>query len=286
MRSIRDSFLFVFFFLLPKNCISCLVGRLASLSLPRAITLVIIKGFCRRYRVDVHEAEKPLDQYKTLQEFFTRKLKPKLRPISKTSNIIASPCDGALQVAHRISDGLLFQAKGRTYLLKDLLQNESLAYRFAGGLFATLYLSPRDYHRFHVPISGEIIDTIHVPGSLWPVNPWAVRNVRNLFCQNERVITLIKEPERNLLLAHIAVGATMVGKIELAYCDLSPMSHHRSKAVTAMAHPPISVTLGQDLGKFMFGSTIILLCEAGLTNGFLPAAPSSVRVGQVLARLA
>jgi phosphatidylserine decarboxylase len=231
------------------------------------------------------EAEKPIDDYPCLQDFFIRHLKPSIRPISLKKNVVICPCDGTLSVLARIENKRLIQAKGKYYNADEFLGDTFLASRFINGHYATIYLSPRDYHRFHVPIDGSIQKTIYIPGALWPVNNWAVDNIRNLFCQNERVITVIADARTNRLVAHVAVGATMVGCVNLEYCDLL---HRRMSQksqgyhINHIDHDEISVTKGQELGQFMFGSTIILLFEAGLIDGFVKEAPASVKMGELL----
>jgi|SRR5579871_937362 len=286
MKSIKNSLIYVLLYLLPKNALSLLMGRVASCRWPRPFARALVRAFARAFKIDVDEAELPIEQYACLQDFFARRLKEGARPLPALGGSIISPCDGTMSVTGPISDGHLFQAKGKTYSLFDLMGSDGFPDRFVGGFYATIYLSPRDYHRFHAPVDGQIIKTIHIPGSLWPVNRWAVQNIHNLFCQNERIITIIKERTSNLLLAHIAVGATNVGKIDLAYCDVSALLGHRSKSITVVPHCATPIDRGAPLGKFMFGSTIILLCEPGLIKSVTKKAPSFVKMGEVVAQVA
>lgn len=279
INAIKNSAIYLLLYLLPKNFLSLLMGRLVSIHWPNKMTEAINRSFVRIFKIDMNEAEKPLSEYRSLQELFIRKLKPGLRELPLKDCLI-SPCDGRLSVMGTIASGKLLQAKGRTYSLTNLLQNEGIAQSFLSGSYATIYLSPKDYHRFHMPADGEIIKTIYIPGALWPVNNWAVHNVKELFCQNERVITLIKREEG--MIAHIAVGACMVGRIELDYCRIP--HYKKSKEIVVIDHlNPISLKKGDDLGRFMFGSTIILLLTPNLIEGFLKLANTSIKVKEELA---
>ena len=280
MRSFKHSLFYGLLYLVPKNLVSRLMGFLVSLTPPRSVAIYINKCFARMVGINIEEAEKPLKDYPNLQAFFIRKLKPGLRPIASTPNAVVSPCDGFVSSFGQIRDGSLYAIKGSNYSLTSLLDAKDLAARFDGGFFTTIYLSPRDYHRFHAPLSGEIVETTYIPGALWPVNRWAVNNIPNLFCQNERIISLIKPQGQPKLLAYIAVGATMVGKIKLSYCDLE--SNVKSPKLSRF-HQAQNIIKGSELGMFMFGSTIILLFEPGLIDGFALTAPQAIKMGEIIA---
>lgn len=280
MKSIKNSAIFLLLYILPKNLLSSIIGRLANIHWPKGMMLLINRSFVRVFNIDLKEAEKPLEDYRSLQELFIRRLKPGLRTIAQGDNV-CSPCDGTVSISGHIIDGMLIQVKGRMYSLKNLLQDQEIAKNFLGGFYATIYLSPKDYHRFHMPMEGQIEKTIYIPGSLWPVNRWAVNNIHELFCQNERMVSLIKPKHRQGMIAHIAVGATMVGKIELDYGNFS---HKKSKDKTVWEHKQaIYLKKGMELGKFMFGSTIILLFSPGLINGFTKETPHPIKVNEILA---
>jgi phosphatidylserine decarboxylase len=285
MTKFKNSLIYLALYLLPKNLTSCLMGYLVSLRLPRGFAIKVNKAFARMFRVDLLESEKPIEDYPCLQEFFIRKLKPGLRPIMDKDAIV-SPCDGMLSVTGDINDGTLIQAKGKYYHLAELVGDQSLAKKFFNGSYATIYLSPKDYHRFHAPMRGSISKTVYIPGKLWPVNNWAVHNVERLFCQNERAITLMRDPKNNRLLAHIAVGATMVGKIDLNYINLARVKKACRYTRQAVEHENMVMEAGQELGKFMFGSTIILLFEQGLMEDFAVKAPLKMKMGEILGTLA
>jgi len=281
MTSFKNSFLYVLIWLVPKNLMSRFVGFLVGLKLPRALAQAVNKLFVKKFKLNMREAEKPLEEYRCLQDLFTRRLKPGLRVIDSSPGLIVSPCDGMISEAGKISEGRLLQIKGRYYNLSDLLGSPEHAKRFVGGDFVTIYLSPRDYHRFHVPMDGAIKETVYIPGTLWPVNTWAVKTIKSLFCQNERIISFIESKDRYKILAHVAVGAYNVGKIKLAYCPLESNAGTGAAGMTSNIH----VERGEDLGVFMFGSTIILLFEPGLIDDLLVVAQARLHVGQALARI-
>lgn len=279
----KNTILYCLLYLMPKNLISVLMGKLVSVKLPKSCAIALNRWFANRFRLDLDEAQFPLEHYQTLQDLFIRRLKENLRQKSERDDVLVSPCDGTLSQNAIINEGTLIQAKGKYYGVRELV-GDMVAHQFLGGRYATIYLSPRDYHRFHVPVDGEIIKTIYLPGTLWPVNTWAVTHVTQLFCQNERVVTIIRERQTQLLLAHIAVGATMVGKIELDYGDfIHKKTPFRSKKVFPHQIP---VQKGDDLGKFMFGSTIIMLFEPGLVAHMVKDAPANVKMGEILGTLA
>jgi phosphatidylserine decarboxylase len=284
MTAIKNSLFYVLLFLLPKNLISCLMGHLVSIRLPGAISLRINRWFAQAFKIDLSEAEMHIEEYACLQDFFIRRLKPGLRPIPARNDVVISPCDGKLSKAGVLDDGQLIQSKGKLCTVLDLVEDTNLANRFHNGHYASLYLSPRDYHRFHAPMDGLIQETIFIPGSLWPVNGWAVENIKDLFCQNERIISLFAHPMSNLMLAHIAIGATMVGKIELDYCQFTNKDYAQRKSLKH--RESIGIAKGQELGKFMFGSTIVLLFEEGLLKGFAKEAPTCIKMGEVLGNFA
>lgn len=286
MRFFKNSLFYVFLYLLPKNAVSSFMGRLVSMRVPKTLALAVNKIFATVFKINVDEAEKPLADYENLQQFFIRRLKKGSRNVFLKNHVVISPCDGTLSVASSIDKGTLIQAKGRDYSVKELVADDKLASIFNDGQYATLYLSPRDYHRFHMPITGVITKTTYIRGCLWPVNTWAVSNIKNLFCVNERVITEIVEPISKKRLLHIAVGATMVGKIELEYCDISNIKSQNFNGSQMVAHDEIELEAGQELGKFMFGSTIVMLIENGLIDGFLKDVPSHVKMGEVLGNFA
>ncbi len=266
---------------LPKNALSRLVGSLTRARVPRPVRCAAMRAFAARYGVDLAECG-DLETFETFVDFFARPLRPGLRPIAPGDDVIVSPVDGAVSQAGRIDGERLVQAKGIDYTVDALLADEALAARFRGGAFATLYLSPRDYHRIHAPLGGRILGYRYVPGALWPVNPASVRGVPGLFTVNERLATILDTPLGAC--AVVAVGATIVGRIRVYYDPDAPFSN-RPRAVP-VAHDyaaPIPVEKGGELGAFEMGSTVILLFEPGRAAlSPVVAEGARVRVGEPL----
>ena len=247
--------------LVPKNALSRVVGGLTRARAPRPLRVAAMRAFARRYGIDLTECG-DLDSFRTFAEFFARPLHPGLRPIAGGGDVIVSPVDGVVSQVGRVDDGRIVQAKGLDYTLEALLADAGLAARFRGGAFATLYLSPRDYHRIHFPLGGRITGYRYVPGRLWPVNPASVRRVPGLFTVNERLTTLLETPLGTC--AIVAVGATIVGRIRAYYDPAIPVSNLPRARPIAREYPtPITVEKGQELGAFEMGSTVILLLEGG-----------------------
>jgi len=245
----------------PKNALSRLVGGLTRVHAPRPVRLAAMRGFAARYGIDLAECSE-LETFRTFGEFFARPLRPGSRPIAGGDDVLVSPVDGTVSQAGLAEGGRLLQAKGLDYTLEALLADPKLAARFRGGPFATIYLSPRDYHRIHFPLGGAITGYRYVPGHLWPVHPASVRGVPGLFTVNERLVTAIQTPLGAC--AVVAVGATIVGRIRAFYDPTIPVSNLPRARPVARDYPsPIPVEKGQELGAFEMGSTVILLLEPG-----------------------
>ncbi len=232
------------------------------------------------YDVDMNEAaQENIENYESFNEFFTRKLKPETRPIDNEDSAIISPADGRISQLGPITGGTLFQAKGKDFLCKDLLANdENLAKSFHNGHFATIYLSPRDYHRVHMPLSGTLKKIIFVPGKLFSVNNSTAENISNLYAKNERAICTF---ETNIgLVAVVFVGAMIVASIETRWTGII-----KSKEIITLENflKDMDIQKGNEIGQFKLGSTIILLFQ----NNSIAwdnelAANQSVRMGQRL----
>jgi len=266
---------------LPKATMTRMAGRLTASPFSRRF----LPWFCRHYNIDWQEASLPPEQYPSIQAFFCRELKPGARPIDEDRSSVVSPVDATVAQCGPIQDGLLLQAKGQTYTVADLLADRQEAKRYEGGWYVTLYLGPRDYHRIHSPADGTVRNTTYVPGSLWPVNREAVGRIPRLFARNERLITYLDTPEFGRL-AIVKVGACMVGGIHVTY-DAALRATHKRGPVEHRCYPhPHAMQKGEQLGRFEFGSTVILLAEPGpwtLQPGL--AADAAVRMGEPLARL-
>jgi phosphatidylserine decarboxylase len=244
--------------IVPRSALSTAVGHATRARAPAALHQVAMKAFVRRYGVNLQEAERALEDYPTFAEFFTRRLKPDARPIEGGENVVVSPVDGTVSQIGYINGGECLQTKGVSYPVEKLLADPEGARRFVGGAYATLYLSPRDYHRIHAPLSGRITGYSYIPGELWPVNRASVRLQERLFCLNERLTTYLET--RAGQVAVVKVGATCVARIRAAYDDV--ITHTGGEARVHRYRTPIPVAKGAELGVFEMGSTVILLFES------------------------
>lgn len=283
--------------LLPRSALSHAVGRLASVRVPRWLRGPLWRGFASVVGADLSEVRDPLDDFDCLQGFFTRALREGVRPIDDDPEAFVAPCDGAWGESGVIESGRLLQVKGRTYALADLLDDPALAERFEGGAYATFYLSPRDYHRFHAPCALRVRRAVHVPGGLWPVNRIGVEGVADLFARNERIcahMTIDREDGTGGVdLVMVAVGATLVGRVRLAFDDL--VTHRRGAARSerdyrespggASGSGGIAVGRGEEWGRFEFGSTIVLAAAPGAVELSARASGTALRLGERIGRV-
>lgn len=250
-------------YVLPKHLVSRLVGCLAQ-ARAGVLTTQLIKWFVNHFNVDMTEAEKSsVNEYRTFNDFFTRALKPGARPIIAGDNVLCHPVDGTISQLGPINGDTIIQAKGHDYSAVTLLGgDESLAAPFQDGTFATVYLSPRDYHRIHMPCDGVLTDMVYVPGDLFSVNPLTAQNVPNLFARNERVVAIFDTPHGKM--AMVLVGATIVASIETVWAGTvtpptGPDVHHWQYPVEGSS--AITLKKGDELGRFKLGSTIVALFE-------------------------
>ncbi len=233
----------------------------------RPFKIAFIRFIIKRFNVDMSIAADPnLDNYQHFNEFFTRPLKEGVRPIAAEMDAIACPVDGTISQLGVIENGRVYQAKGHDYSLKTLLGGlDHLQERFAGGKFATIYLSPRDYHRIHMPLTGKLSETVYVPGRLFSVSPATTRAIPSLFSRNERMVTIF-ETEHGPM-AVILVGAIFVAGIETVWSGnygdqiFRPFEHFIGKNL-----PPVSLEKGKEMGRFNMGSTVVLLFGPGHMN--------------------
>jgi phosphatidylserine decarboxylase len=265
--------------LLPKSALSSAVGKVSRSPAPSAMHRAAIWAFARTFQVDASEAEQPLSDYATFAEFFTRRLRAGSRPIAQGEKVVVSPVDGTVSQVGYSASGHCLQAKGISFSLDKLLQDPEAAGRFEGGAFATLYLSPRDYHRVHAPLSGFIEAYSYIPGQFWPVNPRSVRAKDALFCLNERLITYLQSPAGTC--AVIQVGATCVSRIRACYDQV--LTHQGQGAKLHRYPVPIPIAKGDELGVFEMGSTVILLFPKGRVRWSESLVPeSAIRMGQAI----
>jgi phosphatidylserine decarboxylase len=267
---------------IPKKRISRLMGRVARHPFSRHL----IPFYIRHFDIDLAPVRKPLDQFEHLLDFFVRELQPEARPIAPGRAKVVSPVDGTVSEGGKIEAGKLIQAKGISYSLAQLLgENEEGVKRFDGGEFVTIYLSPRDYHRIHMPIEGKVVASTYIPGELYPVNEVGVQLVPGLFAVNERIVTYI-EGEAGMT-ALVKVGATNVGSIKVTYDEAIATNPKPNQPFAHKTYPsPKLLPKGAELGRFEFGSTVILLFEPGQITWSIPLAKETkVQMGQEIACL-
>ena len=268
--------------LVPKNTYSRLVGAACRLNAPKPVMQAVIRSFAKSYGVNAEESERPIAEYPTFVEFFTRRLKPGARPIAP-GPVAVSPVDGKVAELGDIVDSTLYQAKGKPYTLAELIGGpdaEADAKQFLGGTFCTIYLAPYDYHRIHTPLGGEITGYVNVPGQLWPVNAIGVRNVEKLFCVNERLTTFLKTPRGPC--AVVSVGATAVGRIRAVYDDVVTNVKRSRKGARKIYEKPIPIEKGAELAIFEMGSTVVLLFAPGVKISPRWTAGSVIKLGEAL----
>lgn len=269
---------------LPTHGVSRAVGWLAERRLPVALRAPLLGAFGRAVGVDFSEIAEPLDSFASLQAFFTRRLRDGVRPIDPAPDAFVSPCDGAWGAAGRVENGRLLQIKGRTYELAALLGDPAAARAFEGGAFATLYLAPRDYHRFHAPCAARVRRAIYRPGALWPVNRIGVEGIDGLFAVNERLCAVMSVAGEAEDLCLVAVGATNVGKVRLTFDDL--VTNRRGARPESRTYGAgIPLVAGQEWGRFEFGSTIVLVAAPSLLSLDVQPPGTLVRLGERIGSL-
>lgn len=268
------------FTILPHHFISRIVFRLSRVQ-KRWFKNLLISNYARLFKIDMRDALEPsLAAYPTMNAFFTRALKPDARPLA-AGNELVSPVDGTISQIGQINDGEIFQAKGHHYSLIKLLGGEAaLSKPFEEGGFATIYLSPRDYHRIHMPLDGTLTDMIYVPGRLFSVAPFSVNHVAGLFARNERVVCLFDTAYGKL--AVILVGAINVAAIETTWAGL--VTPPPGKNIRSIHYEEnIQLKRGMEMGRFNMGSTVILVTEKGAAQWRPELEPGqTVRLGQAL----
>lgn len=223
--------------------------------LPSFLSRIVIAIFARAYNIDLNEAEKSIENYPSLGEFFVRRLKPGIRPLGTTWAV--HPADSEITQAGAIKAGLLIQAKNKTYSVQNFTRDPQAMQKYAEGSFLTYYLCPTDYHRVHSPVTGEIIRVVHIPGALWPVNPWSTENIHELFSVNERVLVEIKT-DRGLV-GVMFVGATNVGQIVLSFDSEIMGNQLLSSAIREKTYQNLKINKGDELGMFRMGSTVVMI---------------------------
>lgn len=274
----------------PRAVASRAFGRLADAEIPRPLRGPLIGGFARIVGARMDEARQPAAGYSSLNAFFARRLAPGTRVWPSDARTVTSPVDGVLTRFGTVEDGRLVQAKGRRYTAAALLAGAEAAAPFHGGLYATIYLAPRHYHRIHAPVAGRLRSASYVPGGLFPVNATAVAEIPDLLATNERVVCSFAGDAGRIAL--VAVGAYNVGRISTAFdpgwgggeggwvTNRRPPSERRR-----VYRPPLTVSRGEEVMAFHLGSCVVVLLERG-SHEWVPGLKSGreIRLGEALAR--
>lgn len=263
---------------LPHHFLSHLMRRLTRLEIA-PLSRWMISTFVRRYRVNMDEAaDSNINAYPSFNSFFTRALKPEARAMVNGQGQLACPVDGAVSQSGNITQNRLFQAKGHDYTLEALLGGDTaLAAEFSNGTFATIYLSPRDYHRIHMPDAGHLRRTMFVPGRLFSVNSATARQVPGLFARNERLVCIFDTTHGPM--AVILVGALFVGSMQTVWGGVATQAN----ATASYQNDHFTLQRGEEMGRFNMGSTVILLFgENAMKLDSAMRADQPVRLGQLL----
>ena len=269
-------------YLLPKQALTTLAGKFASARLG-GLTTSVIRWFVGRYNVNMAEAANTdIASYTSFNDFFTRALKPGARPLAQADLIC--PVDGAISQFGPIAKDQVFQAKGHTYSTTALVGGDAAAAaRFDNGHFATLYLSPRDYHRIHMPCAGELTRMVHVPGDLFSVNPTTARGVPGLFARNERVECFFESAHGPFVL--VLVGATIVGSMATVWHGQVNPPRTGVLRQWDYAKDQVSLQQGEEMGRFLLGSTVVMLFPQGplqFNPQWSPTRP--IQLGEAMAQ--
>ncbi len=270
---------------LPQGAMSRAFGRIADVPIPLAARKNVLSAFARTMGINVAEAEKDLSEYGSINEFFVRRLRPGARTVDTTPAHVVSPVDGVIGQLGTIHGGELLQAKGRVYSAESLLGDATAAARFESGSFATIYLSPRHYHRIHSPTGGTITRADHLPGALFPVNAAGVMHVDALFPRNERMSCFIEGGKGGVVV--VAVGAYNVGRISAAFDPAWQDGGQITNRVGAVKEtrtydPRIPVAKGEEIMAFHLGSTVVLLFERSVSFAAHAVPGTEVTMGSAL----
>ncbi len=256
--TIKDRLFIASQHLVPQHGLSRLVGKLAASETPW-LKNTLINGFIRQFGINMDEAKyKQADDFRCFNDFFTRELEDGVRPIADGEHEFVSPADGAISQLGKIEHGRIFQAKGQDYSLTELLGGDrERAEPFVDGQFATIYLSPRDYHRVHMPISGTLREMVYVPGDLFSVNQVTAEHVRRLFARNERLVAIFDTDHGPM--AMVLVGAMIVAAIETVWAGrITPPLRELKVTQYPLPQQPVQLNKGDEMGRFLLGSTVVL----------------------------
>ena len=270
--------------LLPHRLLSRLVHGLMRIRLApvKNVQIAVVGGLVG---VDWSESRlQSVSDFATFNDFFTRELASGMRPLDPDPEAFVSPSDGRISQCGRITNDRILQAKGHHYSIRALLAGDRACTEFNNGYFHTIYLSPRDYHRVHMPFGGRLLRTIHVPGRLFSVSPATVRHVPRLFARNERLVSLFETAHGPM--AVVLVGAMLVSSIETVWSGVVTPPYGRKITHGEWSHHDIVLQRGDEMGRFNMGSTVILLLPPGAVSSLEDYGPDDlVRMGQKLGRL-
>ncbi len=272
-------------YVLPKHLLSRSAGKLAETEVAW-VKNPLIRIFIDAFHVDMTEAERARpEDYRNFNDFFTRALKPGIRPIDRSEQVLTSPCDGTISEMGHIDHGSVMQAKGQHYALMALLAGDAeWCNRYLGGRFMTIYLSPKDYHRIHMPIDGKLTRMTYVPGQLFSVNQATANNIPGLFARNERLICEFDTPNGPMIM--ILVGAMIVAAIETVWAGQVAPIKPEIKTTDYLEQETIELVKGQEMGRFKLGSTVILLFSENSGEwAERLSAGSGLRLGQQIGSL-
>ncbi|MGC8121736.1 archaetidylserine decarboxylase [Marinobacter sp. VGCF2001] len=270
----------------PQLAVSRLAGRLADSEGSPALKNRVIKWFIGRYGVNMNEAAEPdFTAYPSFNAFFTRALKPGARTIDPAPKTLTSPVDGAISQIGQVSTDRVFQAKGQSFSLTELLGgDDKRAEAFREGEFATIYLSPSDYHRIHMPLAGTLKEMVYVPGKLFSVNPVTAEHVPNLFARNERVACLFDTEAGPM--AMVLVGAMIVGSVETSWAGVVAPNSAGVAHWQYSGDDAVHFQKGDEMGRFRLGSTVVLVMPKGaVTWSPNQVAEKTVRLGEAFGNL-
>jgi len=285
MKSVIERLLAGIQYILPHHLLSRMVYVLMRSEIAW-VKNFLIRLISRIAGINFSEALSPdPSDYASFNAWFTRALKPGARIFETGPGAFLSPCDGRISETGDLHENQILQAKGKEYAVQDLLASDPVCSQLADGYFSTIYLSPRDYHRIHMPMTGQLRRMIHVPGRLFSVAPYTVRQVSGLFARNERVISVFETDSGPLVM--VLVGAMLVSSTETVWAGEVTPTKNKRVTVIDYSDKDISLSQGEEMGRFNMGSTVILLMPPGTIgslNGL--AAGDTVKVGQRLADLA
>jgi phosphatidylserine decarboxylase len=271
-------------YILPQHTLSRVVYALMR-SENTWLKNTLIRSISRMAGIDVDEALSPDPaDYACFNAWFTRELKPGARHFDPDPGVLLCPCDGRISETGSLNGGRILQAKGKDYSLQELLANDAVCARLDGGFFSTIYLSPRDYHRVHMPLRGHLQRMIHVPGRLFSVAPYTVRQVPGLFARNERVVSVFATESGPMVV--VLVGAMLVSSMQTVWAGEVTPSANKEVSVVDYSGENVGLEKGSEMGRFNMGSTVIVLLPKGVVEPISGlAAGDAVKVGQRLGSL-